>query len=301
MLPNRYLNAGCRHEATGSDTNSFIPVTLRNGPSRTKWWIALAGTGALTTALLAGPASGDLQDKKRENAEALSDAHEDVLVHNKKVQAASRDLSEAQDKLPAARQRLEEARAEQERLEALTRAAEQELSDAQEEVASAERQLKALEDSLVELRADVGDFARRAYQVGPFSEIEMLLDSRSPSDFTERLATIRSLTWTANDAVTDVAERRANATHVEAELEELRRRAVEKKKIAEERYGSAQEAAQRALEAKQEVDRLVAAQERALKVAKEHQAEIKEIRRARRRAGADQAADRRGRSPRRRA
>ena len=112
---------------------------------------------------------------------------------NKKVAGATRQVLDARAKLPAAQASLAKAEAEQQRTEAADQLAAEELESATQEVLVAERRLAKLEAQLKVLQANVGDFARRAYQMGPYAEVGMVLDAQDPSDFTDRLAAIRSV------------------------------------------------------------------------------------------------------------
>ncbi len=225
-----------------------------------------------------GATAGDLHDKrqKKQHIDAqLDDAHDEVLSFNKKVARATRDVIDARDKLPEARRNLEQARAEQARTSAADQVAAEELEQATQEVLVAEQRLAAIEARLAELEANVGDFARRAYQMGPFAELEMVLDARDPSEFTSRLAAIRTVSASNNVHLDEMSSNRADMAYTEQRLTALRQVAQEKKEAAEQRLADAQEAAEGARAAKEIVDGLIDQEEAALQSAQENRADVK--------------------------
>ena len=123
---------------------------------------------------------------------------------------ATSKVIDARKQLPAARANLAAAIAEQQRTQRADDLAAQELDDATQEVLVAEQRLGQLEGRLRQLEADVGDFARRAYQMGPFAEVEMVLDAKDPSEFTDRLAAIRSVAQSNNAAMNEMNANRAD-------------------------------------------------------------------------------------------
>jgi murein DD-endopeptidase MepM/ murein hydrolase activator NlpD len=230
--------------------------------------------------LLSGTAArGNELDDKREQKQwvdaRLDDAHDEVLAFNKKVAAATRSVIDARKKLPAAQDNLRRAQAEQARTEAADEQARLELQEAQAEVLRAEQRLAAIEKRLKELRADVGDFARRAYQMGPFADLEMILEAKDPAEFTDRLAAIRSVARSNNASLDRMAENRAEMTYTEQRLVALREVAEKKKSAAAARLAEAQEAARGAAAAKQIVDRLIDQEEAALASAQQHRSDVK--------------------------
>lgn len=236
----------------------------------------LLGT-ALTLGCLApqAVAGDDLQDKKDKVDAQLDDAHDEVLSFNKKVAHATQDVIDARAKLPAARENLQAALAEQERTRAADQVAEQELDQATQEVLVTERRLADLEARLAELESNVGDFARQAYQMGPFAEVEMVLDAQDPADFTDRLQAIRSVSAANNAQLDEMGSNRADLAYTGERLAALRDVAQQKKEAAEARLAEAQEAAEGARAAKEIVDGLIAQEQAALRSAQEHRADVK--------------------------
>lgn len=236
----------------------------------------LVGTALVLGLVAPSTASaGDLQDKKSRVDAQLDDAHDEVLSFNKKVARATGAVIDARDKLPAAQANLASAEAAQQQSDAADQMAATQLEQSTQEVLVAERRLAKLEKRLEQLEGDVGDFARRAYQMGPFAELEMVLDARDPSDFTDRLEAIRSVSQSNNDQLNEMSSNRADRAYTEMRLTALRKVAQEKKEAAAARLVEAQEAAEGARAAKEIVDGLIAQEEAALSTAQQHRADVK--------------------------
>lgn len=242
---------------------------------------ALLVATALGMGLIAGsPASGnDLGDKQAQKAKIdarVDDAHEEVLAYNKKIARATRQVMDARGQLPAARANLAKAREEQAAAEAADQAAKKALDEAVAAVIQMEKRIAELEARIAQLELEVGDFARRAYQMGPFAEIEMVLEAKDPSDFTERLAAIRSVSASNNAQLSRMGNKQIELDQAKAQLAQLRRQAKSAKAEAEQLLKKAEEAARGAVAAKQVVERLVRQEERALASAQKHRNEVKQ-------------------------
>ena len=181
----------------------------------------------------------------------------------------------AREQLPGARQNLAKAEKAQAASDAANAAAKKELEQVTSQILAAEEALSDLEGDIDELRGNVGDFARQAYQMGPFAELEMLLDAKDPSDFTDRLAAIRTVSKANNDALGAMDENRADLSATEIRLGALREVSKEKQAIATARLAESKEATAGAAAAKALVDGLIAQENAALRVAKQNQDEVK--------------------------
>ena len=217
----------------------------------------------------------DVNGRKQRVDAQVEDAQSEVLAYNKKVARATRQVLDARKQLPEAQRNLGKALAARAGAQAEREKTSTELAEATAEVLSAERKLAKIEKRIAALREDVGNFARRAYQMGPFARLEMLLDANDPSDFTDRLAAIRSVSRANNDSLDEMNGNRADLLHLEIELRALREAAAEKKSIAKSQLQAAKETAAGALAAKELVDALVAQEKSALSVAKENRADVK--------------------------
>ena len=260
-----------------ADTNGSVGKT-RAGVMSGRSGAALVLSVALGLGLIAPAVSqaNDLTDKKDKVEAQLDDAHDEILSFNKKVAGATRQVLDARAKLPAAQANLAKAEAEQQRTEAADQLAAEELESATQEVLVAERRLAKLEAQLKVLQANVGDFARRAYQMGPYAEVGMVLDAQDPSDFTDRLAAIRSVGASTSAQLDQLSTSRADMAYTEQRLTALREVATQKKEAAEARRAEAQQAAEGARAAKEIVDGLIAQEEAALETAQENRADVKQ-------------------------
>ena len=242
---------------------------------------ALLVATALGMGLIAGaPASGNDLDQKRAQKsrvdQRVDDAHEEVLAYNKKVARATRQVMDARGQLPAARANLAKAREEQAAAEAADAAAKKELDEAVAAVLRMEQRIVELEARIAQLELEVGDFARRAYQMGPFAEIEIVLEAKDPSEFTERLAAIRSVSAANNAQLSRMGNKQIELDQARAALAKLRRQAKQAKAEAERLVQKAKEAARGAVAAKQVVQRLVRQEEQALAAAQKHRNQVKQ-------------------------
>ena len=212
-------------------------------------------------------AEEDWDEKQSEIAEELQNTGDLVQDANGAVAKAAKDLAAAEAELPAAQAALEEAMAKKQRAEDATVRAQADLEAANVELARAEKRLAAIEAALEDLRSNVGDFARRAYQMGPYAEIEMLLNAEDPADFTNKLAAMQAVSRASNDTLGEMAANRADQAYLELRLGALRDLAKEKKALAEQRLKDAQSAAKDAEQAKMLVDALIEQRDAALAIA----------------------------------
>lgn len=232
---------------------------------------------AVAVGIMAAPSAvaDDINGKKHRVDAQVEDAQFEVLAYNKKVARATRQVLDAREQLPEAQRNLKKATdARDEALDG-RKSASAALVRAKSKVTSAERKLVKIEKEIDGLRADVGEFARRAYQMGPFARLEMLLGAQDPTEFTDKLAAIRSVSRASGDVLEEMNEDRANTLLLEARLGALRDAATEKKAVAKAQLEAAEEAAAGALAAKELVDALVAQERSALRVAKESRSEVK--------------------------
>ncbi len=242
--------------------------------------MAVIAASALSLGLIAGAATAasDLDKKRSEKAkldQRVDDAHDEVLAFNSKIRNATRQVLDARGKLPGARSKLENAKAKQAASQAADKRAQQELDQAIAEVIRMEQRIERLEAKLAQLELEMGDFARATYQMGPFAELEIVLDAKDPGELTDRLAAIRSVAAANNASLDRMAEKQLEMEQAQIELERLRKLAKEKKAEAAALLAAAQQAAEEAAAAKREVEKLVQQEERALAQARRHRAAVK--------------------------
>ncbi len=233
----------------------------------------LAGALALTvtTGGIAPTAAQDRQSDIEQKIDAASDNLKDA---NAAVAAAAADLEQAQAQLPPAQQKLDQAVAREQAARKAHEEAVAAYEQATAEFEAAQQRLILIEEQYEDLRSNVGDFARRAYQMGPFAEIEMVLDASDPIELTDRLAAIRSVSKASNQALGDMATNRADQAYVEMRMEALRELAEEKRVLAEEKLKEAEQAREEAAAAKALIDQLIAQRDAALAVAEAQRASV---------------------------
>lgn len=243
--------------------------------------LAVFAASALSLGLIAGAATAanDLDEKRSEKAKVdqrLDDAHDEVLAFNSKIRSATRQVLDARGQLPGARTKLNKAKAKQATSQAADKRAQQELEEAVAAVIRMEQRIERLEARLAQLQLEVGDFARATYQMGPFAELEIVLEAKDPSELTDRLAAIRSVAAANNASLDRMAQKQLEMEQAQIELERLRKVAKEKKAEAEALLAAAEQAAAEAAAAKREVEKLVQQEERALAQARRHRAAVKQ-------------------------
>lgn len=231
---------------------------------------ALLTLGLLAPALTASaltPAN-DNKAKQRKLKEQIAAAAEQFQAASSAAQQAAARLASAEAKLPAARARLYSANA---RLSSARTAD----AAAARALAAAVRKDRQLQAELVRLIALIGDMeskvnalARRLYtQGGTFVEMEIVLNSKSPAEFTESLAAVNAVARTSNRTLEQMAEARADLQLAKAQAE-AQRLVVEQRRVeAQQRVQEANEAQNEAEEAKAEVDKIVDEREAALAIA----------------------------------
>jgi murein DD-endopeptidase MepM/ murein hydrolase activator NlpD len=182
-----------------------------------------------------GKSSAELKAEKRQ-VESQIAATEDALAKaGKKVKKAVAVFNDVDARWQAARAdrqvALEEARAAREEAEA----AQARATRARAALTIAENQQKVVETKLDGIHQQMDAMVRAVYTHGPLAEIEVILDSQSPGDFTARLASVdtvsrmqanvqRSLKQTEADLVMQGV--RLEALKIEADTEEQAARAA---------------------------------------------------------------------------
>lgn len=182
-----------------------------------------------------GKSSAELKADKRE-IESEIEATEDALAKaGKKVKKAVATFKDVDARWQGARAdrqaALEEARAAREEAEA----AQVRATRARAALQIALTQQKLVEDKLEDIHDQMDAMVRAVYTRGPLAEIEVILDSQSPGDFTARLASVdtvsrmqagvqRSLKQTEADLVMQGV--RLETLRIEADTEEQAARAA---------------------------------------------------------------------------
>lgn len=88
----------------------------------------------------------------------------------------------------------------------------------------------------------INEVARAVYQQGPLAEVEVLLDSQSPADFTARLASVDAVGRLQSSVYTGLTRTRAELAMQEVQLQAAKFAAEEKQAIADQRLAESKQA-----------------------------------------------------------
>jgi murein DD-endopeptidase MepM/ murein hydrolase activator NlpD len=209
------------------------------------------------------PSPTDLQQLRNQLAESSS-----AMV------AAGTALRRAQSALPGARQAAVRYRTLLDQARLREEAAAQRTGVAQTEVMLASRSTEETASLVAGQRARIGRLARAVYQHGgSIADISMLLDARSPADFTERLVALQTIVTSQRSALADLQKVTDNYGNQTISLERTRDSLAAAREKAEREVETVAELAARAQAAEQQVRQLVDAQRNALAAAQAARAE----------------------------
>ena len=235
----------------------------------------VAGLAAATLlASLLTPAAADLED----DADSVHDkieATEDALAGaSARLKEAAAQLAHAESKLPAARAAYDQAQGElvaaRQRL-ALIRQKLRQLRAEQEKVqAEIDAALRRIEQS----ETLIARIVRYQYQTGGYAELEVVLDSESPTDFVQRVMATKSVTDSQAEIIDQLNADKAVLAARQQQMQ-VTEEAIEATEIeAEEQVEKLQGLFDEARDAKREIAQLVDMRADALAVARnERQAE----------------------------
>ncbi len=88
----------------------------------------------------------------------------------------------------------------------------------------------------------INEVARAVYQQGPLAEVEVLLDSQSPADFTARLASVDAVGRLQSSVYSGLTRTRADLAMQEVQLQAAKVAAEEKQAIADQRLAESTQA-----------------------------------------------------------
>lgn len=230
--------------------------------------VAVAGMAAILALAVSVPGTPvAFADQQQEIDKKVKDSSDDLQDANSAVAEAAAALAEAQAQLPPAQAKLDDALAKEKAAQDAYAAATAAYEQATAESDAAQLRLAQIQAQYEELRSRVGDFARRAYQMGPFAEVEMVLNASDPNEFSDRLEAIRAVSKSNNVALGEMATNRADQSYTQLRLKALQDLAAEQKAIAEQKLKEAEAARLEAEAAKALVDQLIAQRDSALQIA----------------------------------
>jgi murein DD-endopeptidase MepM/ murein hydrolase activator NlpD len=197
----------------------------------------------------------------------VGDAHDDLADANQKVNEVTKELELAQKQLGPAEARLAAAQQSAAAAGTAAAAAEKTLADAKAALVAVQAEVAKIEKEVAQIRAQIGALARVIYTTGgQFEEIQVLLDSKDPAEFTERLAALRRVSRGNSDTFEQLGIAQVALSAKLGESKRLKDQSAQKEVEASQRAEEATSAVNEANQAKAVVDQLVA--QRAAIVAK---------------------------------
>lgn len=238
---------------------------------------AVAGT--LVLGITSAPASADQVDRivtqQRENRGDIEQVEQDLVGANKTVRRAVLSALAAQQAWAIARQNRKSALLEAETVAVTAESMRVEAAYAQSEYQLGVRAKKRIESRLASQRNDMDSVARAFYQQGPLSEIEVLLNSSSPSDFTSRLVAVDYINREQQSAERSLIATQADINRLEVRLKQLSIKADQASEKAQGQVFKAKEALATAQEKQREVVKLRKAKNQALRSAQRFVQQVK--------------------------
>ncbi len=189
----------------------------------------------------------------------VGEAHDDLAELNAKVNAVAKELAAAEKQLGPAQARLAAAQQTAAQSDAAAKVAQAALALARSALVGVQAEVVKIEQEVAAIRAQIALLARLIYTTGgQFEEIQVLLDSRDPAEFTERFAAMRRVSRGNNDTFEQLAVAQANLQVKLAESRRLKAVAAAQEVEAASRATDASDALLAAAQAKSVVDQLVA-------------------------------------------
>jgi murein DD-endopeptidase MepM/ murein hydrolase activator NlpD len=247
------------------------PRTSARTPGRTRLLAgSLAGTLAVLVGLTAaGPAVGDplddqraaLQAQQQQKDQEKADAQAALEGLSAQYQQTALDLQAVEQQLPVAQAALAAAEATlagYEREAALIAAR---LQDAQDQESAISSTIDTDSARADEIRAQIGQMARQAYQGGPgLSGLSIVVGAETVEDFTEQYGLANAAQRAQSAVLDELADIEADNRNSAARLTAVRERITELKADADQKVAEAEVARQEAADRQAEVERLVAEQ-----------------------------------------
>ncbi|MFA7266744.1 MAG: peptidoglycan DD-metalloendopeptidase family protein [Candidatus Nanopelagicales bacterium] len=189
----------------------------------------------------------------------VDEAHDDLADANAKVNEVTAELEAAEKQLVPAQVRLSAAQAAAATADAAAKAALAALEVAKSALAAVQAEVAKIEQEIAAIRAQIASLARVIYTTGgQYEEIQVLLDSRDPAEFTERLAAIRRVSLANSNTFDQLAAAQMQLQVKLSESRRLKQLAADKEAEATQRANESASALNEADQAKQVVDQLVA-------------------------------------------
>lgn len=235
--------------------------------------------GSLLVGMNAIPTSANqidrIQSQQRENRGDLNEVQQELVGANKKVRKAVLAATAAQRALVRAQREKRSAKREAKRVAAVAESLRVEAAYAQSEYHMGVRAKKRIELRLASQRNDMDSVARAFYQQGPLSEIEVLLDSSSPADFTSRLVAVDYISREQQGVERSLMVTQADVNRQEVQLKQLAVKADQASVKAQDQLRKASVALAKANEKQREVVELRKVKKKAVRNAQQYAQKVK--------------------------
>jgi len=225
----------------------------------------------LATFASTASATFSTKDSLKNQIAAAGDAVDEA---NDKVTKALRDYNKAAAALPAARQRLATANANLSRAQNAHQQAVNDLAKSTAATARAADSLDVTQENLTTQNGEVSRLVNMMYRQGPMSELSIIFNTESPSDFTARVQIVKTWFDSKTAQINQLTKTREDLIQKKKALDELVKDNQKKKIIAQEKVLTAEQAAKEAQAAQAAVNKIVKARKAAFDEAKKYQAAV---------------------------
>lgn len=243
-------------------------------PSRPRRLRLVAGAVASVLAVLvgltaAGPAAGDdlddrksaLEQQQAAKEQARADAEAALEGLSEQFQQAAQALLDVEQQLPGAQQALADAEAALAGFEREAALIAARLQDAEEQESTIASTIDTDTARADEIRGQIGQMARQAYQGGPgLTSLDLVVGAQTVEEFTEQYGLATAAQRAQEEVMDELATIKANNENAQARLAAVRERITELKAEADAKVAQAEQARQEAADRKAEVERLIAEQ-----------------------------------------
>lgn len=201
---------------------------------------------ALAVASGATPAqakkSDELKEQEREVASQVESMGETLAAAGSRVTKAMRAFTRVQAKVQRAEKAERAAIRKSKIAESKALMAQRAAGKAYAAWEAGKLQEGMVRTELARTELKINEVARAVYQQGPLAEVEVLLDSQSPADFTARLASVDAVGRLQSSIYTGLNRTRADLAMQEVQLQAAKVAAEEKQALADQRLAEAKDA-----------------------------------------------------------
>ena len=245
-----------------------------SAPTRPRRLRLLAGSVSAVLALLvgvtaAGSASGDdlddrksaLQQQQQAKEQQRADAEAALEGLSDQFQQTAQELLAVEQQLPGAQQALADAEAALAGFEREAALIAARLQDAQDQESTIATSIDADAARAAEIRGQIGQMARQAYQGGPgLTSLDLVVGAQTVEEFTEQYGLATAAQRAQEKVLDELATIKADNENAQARLTAVRERITQLKADADAKVAEAEQARQAAAERKAEVEELIAEQ-----------------------------------------